>query len=114
MSTDNFTYSIAIIVVIAFLTFGARLFPFALFSRGGEPPAVIQYLGNVLPPAVMVLLIVYCLKLVTVTSGNHGLPEFIAIAVVAFLYKISKNNLLAIVGGTVLYMFFIQTAFFGG
>jgi branched-subunit amino acid transport protein AzlD len=113
MNLDNFTYSVIIIAVIAILTFGSRLVPFALFSRGGKPPAVIQYLGNVLPPAVMVLLIVYCLKTVSVTSGNHGLPEFIAIVVVALIYKISKNNLLAILGGTVLYMFFIQTGFFG-
>ncbi|MBN7773454.1 branched-chain amino acid transporter permease [Clostridium aminobutyricum] len=113
MSSDTFTYSVIIIALIAVLTFGARFVPFALFSRGGRPPAVIQYLGNVLPPAVMVLLIVYCLKAVSITSGNHGLPEFVSIAAVVLLYKVFKNNLLAIVGGTGLYMFFIQTAFFG-
>ena len=112
MSSTSFVHSVLIIALIAVLTFGSRLFPFALFSRGGEPPEVIQYIGNALPPAVMILLIVYCLKNVSITSGNHGLPEFISIVVVVLLYKLLKNNLIAIVGGTALYMFFVQTAFF--
>ncbi|MDR0853426.1 MAG: AzlD domain-containing protein [Clostridiales Family XIII bacterium] len=104
-------YALIIIAVMAALTYGARLFPYLLFGRGGKVPPIITYLGNVLPPAVMILLIVYCLRNVVFTVYPHGIPEFLAIAVAAILYKITKNNLLAIVSGTVLYMVFIQLIF---
>lgn len=104
-------YSLTIILVIAALTFGARFFPFALFARGGKTPALVTYIGNILPPAVMILLIVYCLKNVHFAAAPHGLPELIAIAAVAVLYKVTKNNLIAMVSGTVLYMVLIQAVF---
>jgi branched-subunit amino acid transport protein AzlD len=108
---NSTAYALIIISVMAALTYGARLFPYILFGRGGKVPSIIVYLGNVLPPAVMILLIVYCLRNVVFTTYPYGLPEFIAIAVAALLYKFTKNNLLAIVVGTVLYMIFIQKIF---
>lgn len=104
--------SALIIALIAALTFGARLFPFAVFGRGGKtPPGIVTYIGNVLPPAVMILLLVYCVKSVKPFAWPHGIPEAVSIAVVALLYKFTKNNLIAMVGGTVLYMTLIQTVF---
>ena len=111
MSGASALYSIAIIAVIAVLTFGARWFPFLLFSRGGRTPDRVAYIGNILPPAVMILLIVYCLKNVSVQVWPHGIPEFVSVAVVALLYKFTRNNLLAMVGGTILYMLLIQKVF---
>ena len=104
-------YSIFIIIVVALLTFGARFFPFAIFSKGEKPPAVISYLGNILPPAVMVMLVVYCIRYITPLKWPHGIPELISIVVVAVLYKFTKNYLLAMVGGTILYMIFVQVVF---
>ena len=46
--------------------------------EGKEPPAVITYLGKVLPCAVIGLLVVFCLKDVP-ESTHYGLPELIAI-----------------------------------
>jgi len=107
----SFGYSVFIIVFIAILTFGARFFPFALFSRGGKPPAVVAYIGNILPPAVMIMLVVYCVKNVTPAAWPHGIPEAISIAAVVLLYKLTKNSLAAMVVGTILYMFLIQVIF---
>ena len=60
-------YSLAIILVMAAMTFLTRAFPFLFFSKGRQVPQVIAYLGNVLPPAVMGMLIVYSLRAVSYT-----------------------------------------------
>ena len=86
-----------------------RWLPFVLFRK--EPPAVVTYLGGVLPCATMGLLVVYCLKGVAWTAVPHGLPELLAIAAVAVLHRWKGNVLLSIAGGTALYMVLVQTVF---
>ena len=70
-----------------------------------------RHLGKVLPSAVFGLLVVYCLKHVSLFSGTHGLPEAIAIAVTAGLHSWKKQMLLSIAGGTVCYMLLVQLIF---
>lgn len=111
MSGNAVLDSIIMIALISLLTFGARVLPFALFSRGGETPKAAVYLGNILPPAVMVLLIVYCLRNVQPLAPPYGIPELIGAGAVVLLYRMTKNNLIAIVGGTALYMFLVQAVF---
>lgn len=67
--------SIAVMSVVTFLT---RALPFLLFDRGDHPPKIVLYLGHVLPPAVIAMLIVYCLKGVTFTTIGGWLPPLIA------------------------------------
>ena len=86
-----------------------RWLPFVLFRK--EPPAVVTYLGGVLPCATMGLLVVYCLKGVVWTAAPHGLPELLAIAAVVILHRWKGNVLLSIAGGTALYMLLVQTVF---
>ena len=86
-----------------------RWLPFLLFKK--DPPAVVTYLGRVLPCATMGLLVVYCLKGVSWLSAPHGAPELIAIAAVAALHKWKGNVLLSIAGGTALYMALVQAVF---
>jgi branched-subunit amino acid transport protein AzlD len=107
----SFGESILIILVIAVITFGLRAAPFVLFSRTGTIPKVITYLGNVLPPAVMGMLIVYCLRNISVQDAPFGIPELIAVVTVAALHLWRKNNLLSILGGTAFYMVLIQFVF---
>ena len=103
--------SILIILTIAVLTFGLRAAPFILFSKTGGTPKVITYLGNALPPAVMGMLIVYCLRNISVFESPFGIPELIAVVTVAALHLWRKNNLISILGGTVFYMVLIQFVF---
>ena len=56
------SHLILMIAVAGAVTFGTRLFPFALFGQSKEVPKFIKYLGNVLPVAILGILIVYCLK----------------------------------------------------
>lgn len=107
----NATLSFVIILVVALTTFGTRVFPFLLFPEGKTIPPVIEYLGKVLTPAVIGMLVVYCLKNTAVFSPPHGIPEFLAVIVTAGLHVWKRNNLLSIGVGTVLYMFLIQVVF---
>ena len=91
--------------------YATRFLPFILFPEGKPTPKYIQYLGRVLPAAVFGLLVVYCLKDVSIFSGSHGLPEFIAIAVVILLHLWKRQMFLSIAGGTVCYMLLVQLVF---
>ena len=103
--------SLLIILVVASATFATRLVPLLIFPKGKEIPAVVQYLGKVLTPAVIGMLVVYCLKSAQVLVSPYGIPEAIAVGVTAALHVWKRNNLLSIGTGTVLYMILIQTVF---
>ena len=103
--------SLLIIFVVALTTFGTRVVPFLIFPKGKEVPPVIRYLGRVLTPAVIGLLVVYCLRETPVRQAPHGIPEAAAVVVTAALHVWKRNNLLSIGAGTVLYMFLIQVVF---
>lgn len=103
--------SILIILAVAATTFATRVVPFLIFPKGKEIPPIIQYLGKVLTPAVIGMLVVYCLKNTTILQAPHGIPEAIAVAVTALLHVWKRNNLLSIGCGTVLYMVLIQMVF---
>ena len=92
--------SFLIILLVALTTFATRVAPFLIFPKGKEIPKTIQYLG-----------VVYCLRNTTILSAPHGIPELIAVVVVAVLHVWKRNNLLSIGVGTVLYMVLIQTVF---
>lgn len=108
MSTSH---SIAIIAVVALCTFAIRACPFLIFGGKKEVPAIITYLGRVLPPAIMVTLVIYCLRNVNILSGSHGIPEFVCVGLVALLHIWKRNILLSIGAGTVCYMMFVQYIF---
>ena len=106
--------TLQVIIIILAITIGTmltRFIPFILFPETKEPPQIVHYLGNILPPAMMGLLVVYCLREVKILEGSHGLPELIAIAVIAILHKWKNNILLSILGGTVCYMLLIRFLF---
>ena len=91
-------------------TMVTRFLSFLIFPEGKEPPEFIQYLGKVLPYAVIGLLVIYCLKDVP-GSGTYGIPEFLAIVFIVLLHRWKKNILLSIGGGTVFYMLLVQFVF---
>ena len=82
----TFTQQVITILMVVVGTMATRFLPFLLFPAGKPTPKYIQYLGKVLPAAVFGLLVIYCLKDVSIFSGSHGLPELIAIVVVIALH----------------------------
>lgn len=88
-----------------------RFLPFLLFPAGKPKPEYIQYLGKVLPSAVFGLLVIYCLKNVSIFAGNHAVPELAAIVFVIALHLWKRQMLLSIAGGTICYMVLVQVIF---
>lgn len=102
------------LITIAMCVLGTvltRFLPFVLFPGNKPTPKFIRYLGHALPAAVFGMLLVYCLKGVNIASGSHGLPELIAILIVAGLHLWKKQMLLSIAGGTIAYMLLVQLVF---
>ncbi|MEH7480832.1 branched-chain amino acid transporter permease [Neobacillus drentensis] len=108
MSLSQQIITIAMVVLGTVLT---RFLPFIVFPSGKPTPQYVQYLGKVLPAAVIGLLVIYCFKDVSLVSGSHGLPELIGVVVVALLHFWKKNMLLSIAGGTIVYMILVQLVF---
>lgn len=103
--------TLIIILAVSLGTQLTRWLPFVMFPEKKEPPKAVLYLGRVLPPAMMGLLVVYCFKGVSWLSGSHGVPELLATAAVAALHLWKRNVLLSIAGGTALYMVLVQLVF---
>ena len=59
----------------------------------------------------MGMLVVYCLKDVTLAAAPFGIPEFLGCAVVALLHIWKRSTLLSIGVGTVVYMLLVQLVF---
>ena len=108
MTLSQRILTIAVIVLGTMLT---RFLPFLLFPAGKPTPKAVHYLGSVLPGAVFGLLVVYCLKNVSLFTGSHGLPELISIALVVLLHLWKRQMLLSIAGGTACYMLLVQYVF---
>ena len=96
--------ALLIIAVTALFTFLTRAVPFLFFGGKKTSPPWILFLGRVLPPAIIAIL-------VTPTASPFGIPEIIAVLTAAGLQKYKHNNLLSILCSTVLYMIMVQTIF---
>ena len=108
MTVSQHILTIALCVLATVTT---RFLPFFLFSDKRPTPRYIQYLGKALPAALFSMLVVYCLKNVSILTGSHGLPELLGILVTAALHLWKRQMLLSIAGGTVCYMLLIQFVF---
>lgn len=100
-----------LIAVVALVTIGLRFLPFLIFGQNRKTPPLIAYLGQVLPYAIMGMLVVYCLKDVTLTAAPFGIPEAIGCTVVILLHVWKRNTLLSIGAGTLCYMLLVQFVF---
>lgn len=109
--TMTLTQQILTILMVVLGTMLTRFLPFLVFPAGKPTPRYVQYLGKALPGAVFGLLIIYCLKNVSVFTGTHAIPELIAIALVVVLHLWKRQMLLSIAGGTICYMVLVQTIF---
>ena len=104
-------HSALMIAVIALVTVALRFLPFLIFGEERKTPPLISYLGQVLPYAIMGMLVVYCLKGISFSRAPFGLAEGIASAVVILLHVWKRSTLLSIVSGTLCYMFLLQVVF---
>lgn len=92
-------------------TMATRFISFIVFAKAEKPPAIVTYLGDMLPAAVMGLLVVYSLKDVSPAQSPNGLPEAIALVILGIIHYWRRNLLLSIATGTVVYMLLVQQVF---
>ena len=104
-------HNFLMLIVMVLMTAATRFLPFLIFNEKRKTPPIVEYLGKVLPCAIMGMLVVYCLKDVSWVSFPFGLPELIGIAIVALLHIWKRNSLLSIGVGTVCYMLLVQLVF---
>lgn len=105
------TRALMIIIVVAVLTFATRLLPFIIFNRKKEVSKTVRYLGDILPKAVMAILIIYCLKDVNMFKIKSFAPSILAMTAVGLIHIWKRNNLISIGAGTLIYMILVQVVF---
>lgn len=101
----------ALIAICAAATMMTRFLPFFIFTPNKPLPLCVRYLGKALPAAIFALLVVYCLRHVSLISGNHGIPEAIGLAVTVALHLWKRQMLLSMAAGTLCYMGLVQYVF---
>lgn len=104
-------YAALLVAVMATVTILLRFLPFLIFRGERKTPPYIVYLGEVLPAAIIGMLVVYCLKDTAVTAAPYGAPEAIAALCVVGLQIWKRNSLVSILSGTVVYMLLTQLVF---
>lgn len=100
---ENTLYLVTFILTMGFATLVTRAAPFILFSKQGGHPLLI-FLGRYLPPAIMLLLVIYCVKDINWFVNNEGINEIVALSVVVIAHLLFRNALISILLGTGLYM----------
>ena len=111
--TDGKTlYVIIVIAAVGVLSWLIRALPFLLFGRGGEPPKVVAYVGRVLSPAAIAMLVVYCyagyVRDRPPLEHMGMLAELVAGAATVALHWRWRCPPLSIAVGTILYMLLIR------
>ena len=107
----NLGHSAALVATMAIVTMLLRFLPFLIFRAGKPIPPYVAYLGDVLPQAIIGMLVVYCLKDTVVTAAPFGAPELLAALCVVGLQVWRRNSLVSILSGTVVYMLLAQLVF---
>lgn len=111
-------YILALLAVTGGLTIFLRALPFLLFGSGKSAPhPAIQYIGRVLSPAAIAMLVVYCMAAYYADMQDwnwnrecliSSAAPFIAGITVVLLQYWKKNSLVSIIAGTAVYMVMLQ------
>lgn len=104
---EDTVHLIIITAVVALATFATRALPFVCFSSR-DPPEILSTIEKNLPPMILLLLVIYCLKDVNWMQTPYGTPELFTIGIVAGLHLWKRNAMLSIFAGTGLYMLLMQ------
>ena len=98
--------AVILIAAMAVTTMALRFLPFLIFGK--KTPGYISYLGEVLPQAIIALLVVYCLKDISILTTPYGIPELLAGISVVVMQIWKRNAVFSILLGTVIYMILIR------
>ena len=105
----SLSHSALLVAAMSLVTILLRALPFLVFRK--NTPDWLAYLGKVLPPAIIGMLVVYCLKDITPIAAPFGIPELLAAACVVGVQAWKRKSLISILTGTVIYMVLVQSVF---
>lgn len=109
MNREELLYTLVIVIVAGAVTILLRALPFIAFGRKKETPGTVRYLGEVISPAAIAMLTVYCFFCHWQNGKEfYAIPEIIAGVIVIALQYYKGNSLISILVGTVVYMLIIQ------
>jgi len=101
--TISIVYVYTAIALIAALTYLTRAAPFASSTwlrQGGAA----ERLGRDLPPGILVVLVIYCMKDVRATSPPYAVPELASLVICGGLHVWRRNVLISIAAGTICFI----------
>ena len=108
----SFLNSVILVAVSALVTLLLRAFPFMVFGRKGQMPASVKKVADLLPAAIMGVLVIYCVKtdILSITGGitSSFIASFVAIVFVVLVHLLRRNTLISIAVGTIIYMVLIR------
>ena len=103
-------HAAVLVAVMSGVTILLRALPFFLFGGRRKPPEAVLTLGRMLPGAIIGMLVVYCLRGMTMSPLSRCIPEVAGVAAVVLLQAWRRNALLSILGGTLLVMVLLRIA----
>ncbi len=111
--TDSKTlYLVAVVVFVGALSWLIRALPFLIFGGRGEPPKIVSYIGRVLSPAAIAVLVIYCYAgYVSERPPREHLgmlAEVVAGVATVALHWRWRVPMLSISVGTTLYMILVR------
>lgn len=86
----DWLYTAKVLMVVTLMTIFTRALPFIFFGGKKELPDTISYLGKVLPAAIMIILSVFCLRNINLTSFPYGLAELFSVTAVILIHLKKK------------------------
>lgn len=101
-------YALLLIGVVILCTQLTRWLPFLIFRNTQKLPRSVTYLGTYLPPALMAILVVYCLKDISFIQLSAFAPQLLSVAVVVVLHLWRHSTLLSVGAGTICYMLLLR------
>ncbi len=107
--TENFyTYALICILVSGAATFLTRLLPFLIFGHGRGMPPKLKKIADILPSAVIAVLVVYGISPQICALDLSTLAAICALCITVVLHLWKGNTLLSMFAGTASYMLFIN------
>ncbi|MDO5025904.1 MAG: AzlD domain-containing protein [Trueperella sp.] len=91
-------YILAVVVMTWAITFVLRAMPF-LFLTKVRDSAALKYLGKVMPAGVMLILVVFTLRGLDLTTPESWLPAAAGVITTVVLHLLLRKVLLSILGG---------------
>ena len=97
--------ALILIVICSIIIFLERSLPWLIFGKN-KMPKFIKRLSDLLPSALMIILLIY--SLVNITDKQTLYPVIIASFITFIFHYFKRNQILSIIIGTATYMFLIN------